>query len=306
MIGKTWACGGIAAMALTMVVAATARADVPPVVDAAIDGVPEVGETLTAVPVITGDPPFTVSYRWTRCDAEQPNRCDNIAEAVAATYVLVAEDLGRRIVLRVAATNAFGEDDDKSAPTEVVVEPEPDPEPAPGTDPTPGVPTDPTPEDPTDPTPGNDTTTSGGQGFVQVGVTPGAAVTPAPPPAAEEPDTPPALRYMEPFPVVRIRGELAERGVRVTLLRVTAGRRADVRVTCRGRGCPVLRLRRGPGRLTAFQRFLPAGMRITIRVTRPNRIGKHVRLRIRDGRPPARVDACILPGTSTPAPCPAR
>ena len=65
------------------------------------------------------------------------------------------------------------------------------------------------------------------------------------------------------------------------------------------------RLARGPGRLAAFQRFLPAGMRITIRVTRPERIGKHVRLRIRDGRAPARVDACLLPGSPRPAPCPA-
>ena len=111
---------------------------------------------------------------------------------------------------------------------------------------------------------------------------------------------------MDPFPVVRIRGELARGGARVKLLRVTAGRRAVVRVRCRGRGCPVRRVRRKPGRLTKFERFLPAGTRITIRVTRPERIGKYVRLRIRDGRPPARTDACVVPGTSGPSPCPPR
>jgi hypothetical protein len=110
---------------------------------------------------------------------------------------------------------------------------------------------------------------------------------------------------MQPFPIVRIRGELAARGAVVTLLRVKAGRRARVRVTCRGSGCPVKRLRRGPGRLAAFHRFLPAGTRITVRVTRPDRIGKHVRIRIRAGRPPARIDACIVPGTSGASACPA-
>ena len=77
-----------------------------------------------------------------------------------------------------------------------------------------------------------------------------------------------------------------------------------MRVSCRGDGCPVGRLRRRPGRIAAFERFLPAGMRIVVRVTRRERIGKYVRLRIRDGRAPARRDACLLPGSPRPAPCP--
>ena len=102
----------------------------------------------------------------------------------------------------------------------------------------------------------------------------------------------------------RVRGELAARGAFITLLRVKAEPRARVRVTCRGDGCPVKHLRRGPGRLSAFHRFLPAGTRIVIRITRPERIGKHVRIRIRAGRPPARIDGCILPGTKGSSPCP--
>jgi len=39
-------------------------------------------------------------------------------------------------------------------------------------------------------------------------------------------------------------------------------------------------------------------------VTRPGRVGKHVRLRIRGAKPPSRVDACVMPGSSRPAPCP--
>ena len=133
---------------------------------------------------------------------------------------------------------------------------------------------------------------------------PAVAVTAQePPPEYEIPDGP---LYMEPFPIVRIRGELARGGARVRLLQVTAGRRAVVRVRCKGRGCPVRRLRRKPGRIGKFERFLPTGTRITIRVTRPERIGKYVRLRIRAGRPPARTDACVVPGTPGPSPCPPR
>ena len=136
-------------------------------------------------------------------------------------------------------------------------------------------------------------------------IAPPAVAVPAqePPPEYEIPDGP---LYMEPFPVVRVRGELAPGGARVRVLRVTAGRRAVVRVRCKGSGCPVRRLRRKPGRIGRFERFLPAGTRITLRVTRPERIGKYVRLRIRAGRPPARTDACVVPGTSGPSPCPPR
>jgi hypothetical protein len=133
--------------------------------------------------------------------------------------------------------------------------------------------------------------------------TPGASAAQDPPPEYEIPEGP---LYMEPFPVVRIRGELARGGARVRLLRVTAGRRAVVRIRCKGRGCPVRRLRRKPGRIGKFERFLPTGTRVTIRVTRPERIGKYVRLRIRAGRPPARTDACVVPGTPDPTPCPPR
>jgi len=134
-------------------------------------------------------------------------------------------------------------------------------------------------------------------------VLPAAVPAQEPPPEYEIPDGP---LYMEPFPVVRVRGELAPGGARVRVLRVTAGRRAVVRVRCKGSGCPVRRLRRKPGRIGRFERFLPAGTRITLRVTRPERIGKYVRLRIRAGRPPARTDACVVPGTSGPSPCPPR
>jgi hypothetical protein len=110
--------------------------------------------------------------------------------------------------------------------------------------------------------------------------------------------------YLRPFPVVRIRGLLVDGGAEVTLLRVTAPRGSSVRVRCRRSGCPLRRRTLGVGRIRAFERFLPAGVRITLRVTKPGFIGKHVRILIRDGRPPARRDSCLLPGRKRAVTCP--
>jgi len=113
------------------------------------------------------------------------------------------------------------------------------------------------------------------------------------------------LRYLRPFPVVRIKGLLVDGGARVTLLRVTAPRGSRVHVRCRRPGCPVRRRTRGKGRIRALERFLPAGVRITIRVAKPGFIGKYARIAIRDGRPPARRDSCVLPGRRQASRCPA-
>ena len=110
---------------------------------------------------------------------------------------------------------------------------------------------------------------------------------------------------MTPFPSVRIKGALAPGGARVSLLQVRGPRRATVSVRCEGRDCPRARLSTRPGRIGALERFLRAGTRITIRVARPDEIGKHVRIVIRDGKVPFRRDACLLPGATGPSRCPA-
>jgi hypothetical protein len=112
------------------------------------------------------------------------------------------------------------------------------------------------------------------------------------------------VQYLRPFPVVRIKGTLVRGGARVSLLKVTAPRGVRVGVTCRKRGCDVRRRLSGSGRIRALERFLRARTRITIRVSRPGMIGKYVRVVIRDGSAPKRHDACLLPGSTTPAPCP--
>jgi hypothetical protein len=58
-----------------------------------------------------------------------------------------------------------------------------------------------------------------------------------------------------------------------------------------------------PGRIRPFERFLPAGLLITIRVTRPSHVGKYVRLFIRSNAAPDRRDSCLLPGRNRPTPC---
>ncbi len=129
----------------------------------------------------------------------------------------------------------------------------------------------------------------------------------APPPAAAVPtsslaETPLAL--LRPFPVVRVKGTLVRGGARITLLRVKAPSSATVDVRCDGPGCRVRRRLFGTGRLTALERFLPAGTRITIRVFKADVVGKYMRLVIRDGSAPWRRDACVVARSAKPAECP--
>jgi PKD repeat protein len=116
-------------------------------------------------------------------------------------------------------------------------------------------------------------------------------------------------RLLNPFPVIRIRGELVRRGVLVQILSVRSGPGTLVSARCKGAGCPLkaARARVRPGRhglrIRAFERWLPAGLLIEIRVTKPHRIGKLTRFRIRQGRPPARRDLCVGPVSGRPVNC---
>jgi PKD domain len=116
------------------------------------------------------------------------------------------------------------------------------------------------------------------------------------------------LARMRPFPLVRIAGIVLPNGADVRILSVRALRGARVRVRCRGRGCPVRSLTRprasGRVRLRRFERRLRAGTRLELFVTQPGRIGKYTRFRIRAGKPPARVDRCLMPGRARPIRCP--
>jgi hypothetical protein len=136
--------------------------------------------------------------------------------------------------------------------------------------------------------------------FDQLGIT-------VPPASGSNPTAQPlagAPRLLRPFPSVRVKGRVAARGARVTLFRVRAPSGSKVVVRCRRPGCPLRRRSTRPGRIRTLERFLPAGIRLTIRVTKPGLIGKYVRLVIRGGSPPKRRDRCLMPGDPAPVKCP--
>jgi hypothetical protein len=128
---------------------------------------------------------------------------------------------------------------------------------------------------------------------------------PAPPPAPPPGET--ALVMMSPFPVVRIAGMVLPRGARVRILSVRAPRGARIRARCSGADCPVALVARTSTtdvvRLRRFEDRLRAGTVLRIFVRKRGTIGKYTRFLIRAGRPPARVDRCLIPGSSRPVSC---
>jgi hypothetical protein len=271
--GRLAALTGLMVVASMLVLGAPARAEAPAVDSVVIDGEAVVGATLSVTVEVSGDPAPVVELEWRLCDPAKPSRCIVIAGADSSTYVPVVADEGLSLRVRATASNSDGADSKRSAPTDPV-------------QPAPAAEDDPDPEPPPEPTP-----------------QPFPPDVPPPPPATGSPATA-ALRYLRPFPVVRIRGLVARRGAHVTLLRVTAPRRAWVKIRCRGSRCPVKRRTQRPGRVRPFERYLPAGLRIVIRVRRHGLVGKYVRLTVRAGKPPARRDACLLPGSRRPVACP--
>ena len=113
----------------------------------------------------------------------------------------------------------------------------------------------------------------------------------------DETFTPPPL---SPFPVVRIVGQLTRTGARIRFLGVRAPVCSRVTTICRGRTCPFKRHSRLMGRNGIRVRplsgkSLRAGVRLEVRVTKRDRVGKYTRFKIRRGRPPARKDGLIVP-----------
>jgi hypothetical protein len=241
-----------------------------------VAGDPFVGSTVVAAATWSGDPAPTVTYTWGRCPPTS-NTCTKVSGATAASYSVTQSDLGYRLAVLVVLTNRAGTVPKTSPATAVVTAPPPPPPapqpPPPAPDPPPAA----APLVPTAPT-----------------------VVSAPSRAA-----PPTL--LRPFPVVRIRGYFARKGARITLLSVRGPHSARISVRCVGRGCPMrsLSLPSAPARLHPFERFLPAGTRLQVRVARPGRIGKYASFLIRSHRAPLRTDRCLMPGRSRPTRCPA-
>jgi hypothetical protein len=125
---------------------------------------------------------------------------------------------------------------------------------------------------------------------------------------------------LSPFPIVRVSGLVRSRGIKVRLLSVTGPVGATVHIRCSGRGCPLKRtstvvergnagtsLPAGSGlvRIKRFRnRLLRTGAIVRVLVVKQGAVGKYTRLRIRKGKPPARVDRCVTSVKSRPFPCP--
>jgi hypothetical protein len=92
----------------------------------AVDGLPQVGELLTASPGTWSDATAKVTYQWQRCDASGAS-CSDISGAAGTSYTAAPADAGSTIRVEVSAANRFGTTKGDSAVTGVVAEPPPPP-----------------------------------------------------------------------------------------------------------------------------------------------------------------------------------
>jgi IPT/TIG domain/PKD domain len=121
------------------------------------------------------------------------------------------------------------------------------------------------------------------------------------------------VSLMQPFPIVRIAGTDTSSGVKISLLSVFAPSGVQISVRCKGGGCPLRRARRlAPStkggtatvRFRRFERALPAGVRLVVRVAKVGEIGKYTQFAIRKGKLPKRLDTCLEPAGEKPQACP--
>ncbi len=120
----------------------------------------------------------------------------------------------------------------------------------------------------------------------------------------------PAAQFINPFPVVRMVGKIGRRGTRIREIVVKVPPGGKVRISCRGGGCPARAERTGGAGLARnlhirrfAHRILRPGAVVRVWVTKPGAIGKYTRFRIRAGKPPSRIDRCLMPGDRHPVRC---
>jgi hypothetical protein len=118
------------------------------------------------------------------------------------------------------------------------------------------------------------------------------------------------LPFMQPFPIVRVRGRLRAGSVVIDLVSVTAPRGARIRVRCRRCGPPRSRTsalmiaRARTTRVRSMERRVAAGAVLQIYVTQAALIGKYTSFAIRRDEAPIRHDRCLMPGGTRPIHCP--
>jgi PKD repeat protein len=117
------------------------------------------------------------------------------------------------------------------------------------------------------------------------------------------------LKLLSPFPIVRISGELLANGItNLTRLTVRAPKGTEATVRCKGERCPfderVQTVPAGRAHFRGIEGPYRPGTVIKVFVTKPDRIGKYTRLKVRDGRAPKRKDKCVLGDSTKPTKCP--
>lgn len=143
--------------------------------------------------------------------------------------------------------------------------------------------------------------------------TPDVQPTPQPDPGAQPPagdvrgasDTKKA-KMLKPYPVVRISGRLTTGGANINVLSVKAPKGTKITVKCSGKGCPRKSVASATKvvRISAFQKVLPAGIRLRITISKPGYISKVTTISIRKGKAPLRSDQCQMPGAKKLIRCP--
>lgn len=120
--------------------------------------------------------------------------------------------------------------------------------------------------------------------------------------------TPPAQTLLSPFPVVRLAGTVLPGG-RTEIERLIIRAPDDSRVTvhCKGQSCPFKAreraVQRARIRVRELERALGPRTVIKIYVTAPDQIGKFAQFKLREGKAPKRVDACVEGTRLHPIPC---
>ena len=242
-----------------------------------ISGNPAPGSELTASTGAWTPGTTPGEYVWLRCNASGA-ACLGISGACGRRYQVRTADEGHRLRVRLTVDDGQPATADSDATQEIKALPY------------------------QETVLGNDTcvkvaTQQPGQGTFTSGEQTGGGSTPAP-------DT--SLKFIDPFPVVRVAGRF--KGKRTTLTRVTVKtpRGTRLRSTCDGRSCPWRRraIAARTIRIRSLQRAYRPKTTIEIRVTQAKKIGKYTRIRTRRGKAPTRVDRCLMPGKKTPVRCP--
>ncbi len=111
---------------------------------------------------------------------------------------------------------------------------------------------------------------------------------------------------------VRFKQRTSASGTVVTLLKVAPVKRGDrVKLTCKGRGCPLraktIKIKKSKKSLSLTRRLKEATLRkgavLEVRVTRRGAVGLAKRWKVRAPKKPTLTNKCLPPGTSKPVAC---